>query len=139
METIKFRKSFGGREKLFTKKSQTKKNMYVGDCVVRAVAHATQKPYIEVWNDLMELSKKTLQMPNTEANYGCYLESIGWKKQKPVRNCNNKTIRVAEFPAKPRGKYIISTRSHLTSIVNRVHLDSWNCGGYRANTYWVKA
>lgn len=139
METNRFKKSFGGREKFFTKKSQkTKKNLYVGDCVVRAIAHATKKPYKEVWDELMDLSKKTLQMPNEEINYNSYLKLIGWEKQKPFRNQNNKTVRVAYFPAKPKGKYIISTRNHLTSIVNRVHLDTWDCGGYRANSFWIK-
>ncbi len=138
METNRFKKSFGGREKFFTKKSQTKKNMFIGDCVIRAVAHATQKPYIDVWNDLVDLSKKTLNLPNEEATYGVYLENIGWEKQKPMRNSKNKTLRVAQFPSKPRGKYIIQTSGHLTAIVNRVHLDTWDCGGYRANSFWIK-
>ncbi len=139
MQTNRFKKSFGGREKFFTKKSQkTKKNLYVGDCVIRAISHATKKPYKEVWDELMDLSKETLQMPSSQLGFEAYLKKMGWQKQKPIRNTKNKTVRVAEFPAKPRGKYIISTRTHLTAIVNRVHLDTWNCGGYRANSFWVK-
>ena len=32
--------------------------------------------------------------------------------------------------------YIILTRSHLTAIVDGEHLDAWNCGTYRANSYY---
>ena len=136
MNTINFIKSYGGRDKLFSPKQRTNKNLHIGDCVIRSIVHATGKNYLQVWVDLMKLSQETLFLPNHEKTYGKYLISLGWVKRKPKRNEYNRTYEVRLFPTKPRGKYIIQTRRHLTTIINGKHLDSWNCGYYRANSYW---
>ena len=127
------------REKIFPKKQRTKKNVQTGDCVIRAIVHATGRDYKTVWNALLDLAKESNFLPNYEVNYGKYLESIGWVKRKPMRNGLGKTYEVRNFPAKPRGKYIIHTTSHLTAIVNGKHMDSWNCGRWRANSYYERA
>lgn len=126
------------REKIFPKKQRTKKNIYTGDCVIRAIVHATGKDYEEVWKGLLETSKETMFLPNFKECYDVYLESLGWVKRRPMRNLDNKTYEVRYFPAKPRGRYIIKTTSHLTAIVNGKHMDSWNCGQWRANSYYEK-
>jgi hypothetical protein len=133
----KFEKSYGGREKLVPMK--TKKSAQVGDCVFRAIAHATGIPYKQVWNDLLELSKETLNLPNSEETYGRYLISKGWYKKRPKRDRRNKTIEVCKFPAEKQRSYIIHTRTHLTAIVKGIHKDSWNCGRYRANSYYTSS
>jgi hypothetical protein len=127
------------REKIFPKKQRTKKNVQTGDCVIRAIVHATGMDYGTVWNALLDLAKESNFLPNYEENYGQYLESIGWVKRKPKRNFYNKTYEVRHFPSKPRGKYVILTTGHLTAIVNGKHMDSWNCGRSRANSYYEKA
>jgi len=127
------------REKLYPKKQRTKKNMNTDDCVIRAIVHATGIDYITVFNALLDLAKESTFLPSYEVNYGKYLESIGWVKRKPMRNGLGKTYEVRNFPAKPRGKYIILTTSHLTAIVNGKHMDSWNCGRWRANSYYERA
>lgn len=134
---IEFVKS-NPREKLYSKKKRTKKNLITSDCVVRAIVHATGKDYKEVWDSLLEISKETLFLPNEHQTFEVYLESIGWVKRKPKRKSNNKTYKVCEFPARPKERLIITTTAHLTAIVNGKHLDSWNCGSYRANSYYEK-
>ena len=127
------------REKIFPKKQRTKKNVQTGDCVIRAIVHATGMDYKTVFNGLLDKSKETMFLPNQEQTYTKFLESHGWVKRRPMRNDNNKTYEVRHFPAKPRGRYIIHTTSHLTAIVNGKHMDSWNCGGWRANSYFERA
>ena len=126
------------REKIFPKKQRTKKNIRTGDCVIRAIVHATGKDYKEVWKGLLETSKETMFLPNFKECYEVYLESLGWVKRRPMRNDYNKTHEVRHFPAKARGRYIIKTTSHLTAIVNGKHMDTWNCGQWRANSYYEK-
>ena len=126
------------REKLFPKKEKLKKNLVTHDCVVRAIVHATGKDYKTVWNSLLEISKDTLFLPNSNETFEVYLKSIGWVKKKPLRNILNKTFKVCDFPARPKKRYIIQTRGHLTAIVNGKHLDSWDCGYQRANSYYEK-
>ena len=136
---IKFVKS-NPREKIFPKKQRTKKNIETDDCVIRAIVHATGLEYKTVWNNLLEISKDTLFLPNQHQTYEKYLESLGWEKCPPKRNIyNNKTYEVRHFPVRPRGKYIIQTSGHLTAIVNGKHLDVWNCGNSRANSDYEKA
>ncbi len=127
------------REKMFPKKQRTKKNIDTGDCVIRAIVHATDMDYRTVWNALLNVSNDTLFYPNQRETYEKYLESHGWVKRRPMRNNSNKTYEVRHFPAKPRGRYIILTARHLTAIVNGKHMDSWNCGYSRANSYYEKA
>lgn len=126
------------REKFYSKKERTKKNLITSDCVIRAIVHATGKDYKEVWNELLELSKQTLFLPNDNQTYEVYLKSIGWVKKKPLRNLDNKTFEVRSFPANARKRYIIQTSGHLTAIVNGKHLDTWDCGYQRANSYFEK-
>ena len=126
------------REKIFPKKQRTKKNIRTGDCVIRAIVHATGKDYKEVWKGLLDTSNETMFLPNFKECYEVYLESLGWVKRRPMRNDYNKTYEVRHFPAKPRGRYIIKTTSHLTAIVNGKHMDTWNCGQWRANSYYEK-
>jgi len=135
---IKFKKS-NPRENMFPKKQRTKKNINTGDCVIRAIVHATGEDYENVWKNLLDISKETLFYPNCPETYEIYLKSLGWIKKKPLRDLNGKTYEVRNFPAKPRGKYIILTSRHLTAIVNGTHLDSWNCGPWRANSYYEKS
>jgi len=135
---VKFKES-NPREKMFPKNQRTKKNILTGDCVIRAIVHATGQDYETVWKSLLDISKETLFLPNQEETFELYLQSLGWVKKKPLRKQNGKTYEVRKFPAKPQGKYIIKTRKHLTAIVNGTHLDSWNCGPWRANSYYEKS
>lgn len=132
----KFKESNPRRE-LFPK--GTKKQLIVGDCVVRAIVHVTGKGYRETFRDLMEyaMHHPTCQAFNSDDVLGDYLEEVlGAVKHKPKRKANGKTYEVRRFPASKDKSYIIVTTTHVTSIVGGVHLDSWNCGAWRANSYW---
>ena len=79
----------------------------------------------------------TCQPFNFDDVFGDYLEEVlGAVKHKPKRKANGKTYEVRRFPASKDKSYIIKTTTHVTTIVGGVHLDSWNCGEWRANTYW---
>jgi len=115
-----------------------KKDLIVGDCVVRAIVHATGKGYKEVF---MELTQFALDSPSCMAItfrevYENYLFSLGFIKHKPKKNSKGKTYCVRDFPISEGKKYILLTRGHLTAIVDGEHLDTWNCGSYRANSYY---
>ncbi len=116
----------------------TKKELIVGDCVVRAIVHATGKGYKEVFKELTEYS---LHHPsclpiNFREVYEDYLYDLGFTKHKPKKNSKGKTYSVKNFPISEGSKYIILTRNHLTAIVGGEYIDSWDCGSYRANSYY---
>ena len=140
---MKFKKSFGGREKYFpTKLKKDRTN----DCVVRAIAHATGTDYMAIWEDLLELSIETGHMPNEERTYGKYLKLMGCIKQKPMRNARNKLLKVMQI--KSEQDLIVSTSGHLTfigaeyystdNIYSMKLLDTWDCRNCSAYSYWIK-
>jgi hypothetical protein len=132
---MKFTKS-NPRKQIF--QNGTKKQLFVADCVTRAIVHATSKTYKEVFQ---EITTYALHHPSClpihfEEVYGDYLLQLGFTKHKPKKNSKGKTYCVNKFPIEEGKKYIILTRSHLTAIVDGEHLDSWDCGSYRANSYY---
>ena len=69
---MKFIKNDGGREKDYPK-CNLKKHQ-TGDCVIRAISIALEKPYKEVLVDLCELAIKLGYMPNSHEVYREYLK-----------------------------------------------------------------
>ena len=77
-------------------------------------------------------------LPNDDKVYGIYLKSLGWTKQKTLKNSKNRKYKVKNFPTEYGKAYIMNTTCHITTIINKVHYDSWNCGEWCANSYWIK-
>ena len=61
---MKYKKNDGGKKKAFPKTP-----LRSGDCVIRAITLATEKPYKEVWTEMSELAKVEGDFPNSE-NHG---------------------------------------------------------------------
>ena len=72
----------------------------IGNCVPRAIANALEKPYLDVWNELMDLAKESGLFPNTEKCYSEYLLRYGWIKQKPQRTKSGKLRKLKYFECK---------------------------------------
>jgi hypothetical protein len=130
---IRFKKSFGGREKYFSTKY---KKDITFDCVIRAIAHATGLDYMKVFTDLCNLAITTGYLPNAKKTYEPYLISIGWKKHSPMKNGHNKKVRLKNY--KTEGTYIVLTAGHLTCIKDGIMYDVWDCRKSCGNSYWIK-
>ena len=52
------------------------------DCVIRAIVHATNIDYMQVFKRLTEISLETGFYPNDKRTYGVYLKELGWVKKK---------------------------------------------------------
>lgn len=110
-----------------------------GDCVVRAIAYATQQSWDDVYKGLVEIGLKMKRMPNEKQVYEKYLDSLGWKKQKQPRKHNGFKYTIDEFiKAAPKGIYIIKVALHLTVVVDGDIVDIWNCGRKSVGNYWIK-
>lgn len=120
-----------------------------GDCVTRAIAIATKKPYQEVYDDLHRLSKLYSQTKNTRVAktmrkaksgslrstsprngvykevYRPYLESLGWK----WITCNTigqKEKVHLDSRELPNDRLICSVSRHVTTMINGVIEDTYN-------------
>ena len=132
---MKFIKNHGGRENYYPTKLKKDR---AGDCVVRAIAIATEQDYLVVRDGLFEVAKEIGFMPSDNKTFQLYLERIGWIRKSPLKHGNKK------YKLKNVGKFftnqnvIIITSGHLTSLVDGDLNDTWDCRNWKANSYWVK-
>jgi hypothetical protein len=124
-----------------------------GDCVIRAIAVATEKPYTEVrealqaraaryagrypnsWRaGLIKRSKKGGY--NHDRVFGGYLKSIGWVYTKPKEPIYLRADML------PLGRLVVLIRHHAVAVIDRVIHDMWDSadGGKRTvEGYWSQA
>lgn len=131
----KFEKSFGGRENYFQCKLQ--KDL-VGDCAIRAVAHATGHDYMDVMRALFSIGLELGRLPNDDMCVEKYLSKNGFVKFSPLKTARGKRYKVRNFPADIDKNYVIRTSGHVTAIIKGRHLDTWDCGDSAAQSYYVK-
>jgi len=112
-----------------------------GDCVVRAIAIATELPYQKVYDDLFSLNR--LQHGKLRGasprNGGTkkrtirkYLERLGWKWTPTMligQGCKTH-LRETELPM---GRLIVAVSKHLTAVIDHIINDTYNPdrGGWR--------
>jgi hypothetical protein len=106
-----------------------------GDCVVRAIAIATGKPYSEVYDDLWELNRvrrQTKRAPKSRSprNGGTttrtirsYLESLGWTWV-PTMTIGSGTTTHLTPDELPGGRIIARVSKHLCAVIDGVIHDT---------------
>ena len=60
---------------------------------------------------------------------------MGIKKLPTLKDINGKKYRLHSFPLN-KGKYIIHTTNHLTTVIDGVVNDSWDCRNWCCNSYY---
>jgi hypothetical protein len=116
-----------------------------GDCVVRAIAIATAKPYREVYDALNMLAtaertgKRKKKKSNSRSGvypqtYSRYLRSLGWQwiPTMSIGSGCKVHLRTAELP---RGILIVRLSRHLTTVIDGELHDTHDCS--RAGTRCV--
>ena len=136
--SILFSKDDGGRSNYFPtplKKDRT------GDCTIRAIAIATKTDYKVVWDARFELGHQMGHLPNDKRVTESYLESLGWVKNKPIRQSNGRKYKVRNLPIIVMEEFygysfIFHTSKHWTAIVNVMVYDTWDCREWCANSFY---
>lgn len=117
-----------------------------GDCVTRAIAIVTQKPYKEVYNALNELSKKERigkrkkKISNSRtgvyrSSYEKYMLSLGmvWTPLVKVGQKERAHLRGDELP---KGRIVVSCTRHLVAMIDGVVHDTHDpCRGGTRTAY----
>ena len=115
------------------------KRIKAADCVVRAIAYATDQIWEAVYDRLYELGRKMKRMPSEKQVYEKYLQELNWCKNKQPRRFDNTKYTVDEFCDEfPKARYIVSVANHLTVVEDRYIVDTWNCGRKSVCNYWEK-
>lgn len=106
------------------------------DCVVRAIAIATNKSWRRVYGDLCELGGIECEMPNSNYLWGLYLIEQGFEQFLLPESCP-KCVTVRAFCERfPEGTYVIGTGSHAVAVIDGDYFDSWDSGSETPTYFW---
>jgi hypothetical protein len=134
------------------------------DCVARAIAIATEKPYREVHDALTaaavrhaataksdwgrEVRRRGASVRLLHADYGVhheisgpYLESLGWRYTSTRELPQGKGIHLLASEL-PQGRLIVNLRRHFCAVIDGVIHDTEDCseeGRRRILGYWSRA
>ena len=123
----------------FIKYNNNPKNKKTGDCVIRAIATATNSSWEYVYSKLSELGIEQGLMINDSNNWQKYLENLGYIKQKMPRRSDRTRYTLEEFAtelAEENKIYLVKLAGHLTVIKNKKLIDTWNCSYKSVGNYW---
>lgn len=116
------------------------KSKTAGDCVIRAFCIALGKDWSTVYREMCEIGAKHYQMPNSNKTIKIYAEQNGFRKQS-AETLNGRRISVRDYAGICEyfnQTAILSVSGHLVAVVDGKYLDTWDCGGYKVFSLWVK-
>lgn len=109
---------------------------YVGDCVIRAIAIATNRRWIDVYDELCFTGRRMYDMPSSDTVWGRYLYDLGFTPFLLPESCPT-CITISDFAKRFRkGTYIIGTGSHAVAVINGDYYDSWDSGNEPPSFFW---
>jgi len=108
-----------------------------GDCVCRAIAIATEKPYREIYDLINEFSKSERigkrKKGKSNARTGVYkrtiekvMDHLGWKWTPTMGIGTGCTVHLKEDEL-PNGRLVCSLSKHCTAVIDGVLNDTYDC------------
>lgn len=123
---------------MFVFNNPNPKGSYVGDCVVRAIAIATDRSWFEVFVDLCVNGLILYDMPSSNRVWGEYLKNNGYRRHVISDNCPE-CYSIKDFCEEyPSGTYILGTGSHVVAVIDGNYYDTWDSGDELPVYYWSK-
>ena len=114
------------------------KEKKVGDCTVRAISLAMNKPWEEIYLDLSLEGLFLSDMPSSNDVWGSYLIRKGWKYNRLQDSCPF-CYTINNFcEDHPEGTYIVATGSHVVYIKDGMYYDAWDSGDKVPLFYFTK-
>lgn len=105
----------------------------IGDCVIRAIAIAQNRPWLDVYDDICYQGRLMFDMPSANEVWGEYLKMLGYIK----KTCNDSSI-IDFCYNHPIGIFIVGTGTHVVTIINGDYYDTWNSGDEIPIYYFAK-
>lgn len=123
----------------FIKYNANPKGWKTGDCVVRALAGATQQSWDTVYEDLCKIGAKKCRMPNDLLVYSSYLKEKGFEEKKQMKHENGKRYTIGEIvETYPNSIVVMNCAHHLTLAIAGHIIDLWNIDYKTGGKYWLK-
>lgn len=101
----------------------------VRDCVKRAICLAEGRDYRDVKNELNRLKREIgAEKFNSNNNWKTYIDRKGYEKLSFPAVAGESRMNGHKFAeTHPTGSYILRMAGHLSSCVDGVILDTWDC------------
>ena len=107
-----------------------------GDCVIRAIAIATNQSWRETYRDLCRMGETEGDLPNSNMVWGLYMKEKGGKQFLLPESCPE-CLTVRAFAERyPEGVYVIGTGDHAVAVIGGDWYDSWNSGETVPAYFW---
>lgn len=107
-----------------------------GDCVVRAIAIATDQSWRKTYRQLCDLGEIHADMPSSNYIWGTYLRQRGARQFLLPESCPE-CITVRAFCERyPEGVYVIGTGNHAVAVIDGDWYDSWNSEDEIPTYFW---
>lgn len=109
----------------------------VGDCVIRAISKALDKPWEDTYIDLCIQGFMMGDLASSNAVWSTYLKHKGFNRR-TVQDCPD-CYTVEDFCNEhPNGVYVIGTGSHAVAVVDGCYYDAWQSGQETPVYYFEK-
>lgn len=106
-----------------------------GDCVIRAIATITRRPWRDIHWDLAILSNQRCKMMDDNVIWHEYLKNLGFK----IYAIQDPCMRIKDFcNSHPYGEYILGTGRHVVAVIDGDYYDAWDSGNEFPVFYWRK-
>lgn len=107
-----------------------------GDCVVRAIAIATDQSWRRTYRELCQMGEILGDLPNANRVWGTYLKEKGAKQFLLPESCPE-CITVRAFCDRyPEGVYVIGTGEHAVAVIDGDWYDSFDSGEATPTYFW---
>lgn len=108
----------------------------VGDCSVRALCKALDKPWEEVYTEIVLQGFMMCDMPSSNAVWGAVLRKYGYSREALPTDCPE-CYTAEEFAVDhPKGTYVLSFSGHVATVVDGNLYDAWNSSKEIPQYYW---
>ena len=110
---------------------------FTGDCVCRAIAIATQKPYKEIYDLINDFAKKERKSKHrtgkSNARTGVYkttirrvMKHLGWQWVPTMKISSGCTTHLRDGEL-PNGRLVVSVSRHEVAVIDGVVHDTYDC------------
>lgn len=121
----------------FIQSNPNPKNARVGDCVIRAIAIATNSTWEHVYSELAAYGFVMCDMPSSNAVWGQYLKDLGYRRGVIDDNCPEDCYTIQQFCRdNPSGIFILGTGTHVVTVIDGSYYDTWDSGREVQIFYW---
>lgn len=111
---------------------------YVDDCVIRAIAIATNRTWDDIYIHVCLQGYIMKNMPSVYKVWGTYLNSIGFVSEQLYSNCPD-CYTIKDFcEDNPEGIFLLATGSHVVAAIDGCYYDTWDSGDELITTVWRK-